>query len=258
MRHRQDEAYVLGTHDLGEADLIVTLLAENSGRVRGVAPSARKSRRRFGGALEPLTRVRATWSEKDGRELHRIDSLETARSHATMQSDPAIQATCAVFCEVAAAVARDGEADPKAFRLLGALLEALEVGLDCWVAVRYFEFWMLRLHGLLPDLSRCTGCGRALGDENAVRVVAAEGLICPACAKGTGTSGRTLSRTDRAFLFAAAVEPPARMGAHLEAARPDGALESFLRGTLETFVERRFRTYRHLRVATREGGEGMR
>ena len=35
----------------------MTLLAEHHGRVRGVGTSARKSRKRFGGALDPLTRA---------------------------------------------------------------------------------------------------------------------------------------------------------------------------------------------------------
>src|SRR3990172_5379475 len=115
MKQRHDEAYVLGTHELGEADLIVTLLAEQAGRVRGVARSARKSRRRFGGALEPMTRVRASWVEKEGRELHRSECLEMARSSATMQADPAVHAACAVFCELGSAVAREGQADPNTF-----------------------------------------------------------------------------------------------------------------------------------------------
>jgi len=59
VKQRRDEAYVLGTSELGEADLIVTLLSEQHGRVRGVAASARKSRRRFGGAVDPMTRVSA-------------------------------------------------------------------------------------------------------------------------------------------------------------------------------------------------------
>src|SRR5262245_47823182 len=104
MKHRRDEAYVLGTHDLGDNDVIVTLVAERAGRVRGVALSAKRSRRRFGGALEPLSRVHASWIEREGRELHRIESLELERSFAAMQADPARQAACAVLCEIAANV----------------------------------------------------------------------------------------------------------------------------------------------------------
>ena len=67
MKERKDEAYVLTTREIGETDLIVSLLAERRGKVRGVARGARKSRKRFGGLLEPMTRVRAVWVEKEVR-----------------------------------------------------------------------------------------------------------------------------------------------------------------------------------------------
>src|SRR5262245_11218482 len=222
---------------MGEADLIVTLVAETAGRVRGGAPSARRSRRRFGGALEPLTRVHASWVEKEGRELHRIESLEPARSYATMQAEPVRQAACAVLAEVAAATAREEQPDPTVFRLLGAVLDALEGGLDPFAAVRYFEFWELRLHGVLPDLSECGSCGNPLRASDSRFVAPGDGLRCAACARSVPGAKR-LTRADLAFLNAAATAPPAAMEAHAAAARPSGALEALLRGALEAFAEK--------------------
>ena len=48
------EALVLRTYKLGEADRIVVFLTRDRGKKRGVAPNARKSRKRFGAALEAL------------------------------------------------------------------------------------------------------------------------------------------------------------------------------------------------------------
>ena len=53
--HKQFEVIVLRTYPLREADLLVTLFTRAEGKVRGVARSAKKSKRRFGGALEPMT-----------------------------------------------------------------------------------------------------------------------------------------------------------------------------------------------------------
>ncbi|MBZ5640241.1 MAG: DNA repair protein RecO [Acidobacteriia bacterium] len=256
MGRRNDDAYVLGTQVLGEADVIVTLLAENSGRVRGVAPSARRSRRRFGGALDPLTRVRAAWTEREGRELHRIESLDLARSYAAMQSEPVRQAACAVLAELAASMAREGQPDPKGFRLLGALLDAIEQGLDPWTAIRYFEYWTLRLHGVLADLDACPVCGRALA-EGSPRTVARGGAVrCSSCDRAEGGGGRSLGREDLAFLAAAARTAPTGLAGFERAARPGGALEALLRGGVESFAERRFKTYRHLAAAAHRPGEG--
>jgi DNA repair protein RecO (recombination protein O) len=242
---------VLGTTELGEADLIVTLLAENTGRLRGVAPSARKSRKRFGGRLEPLTRVVVTWAQREGRELHRIESLETLRSFATMQADPARQAACAVLAEVTGTVVHEGEADPRTFRLLGALLEALEGGLDPWTAVRYLEYWTLRLHGVLPDLDACASCGTEL-EARDPHWVAEGSVLCRRCPKPAGAV--VLSATEREALASFSKSEPSAVTASRDAVRPDGALERLLRTALESFVERKLRTYRHLRAATR--GEG--
>lgn len=249
VKQTTDEAYVLGTNALGEADLIVTLLAEHAGRVRGVAPSARRSRRRFGGALEPLSRVRASWVEREGRELSRIASLDLVRSYAPMQSDPARLAACAVLAELTQATTREGQADPAIFRLLGAVLEALERGTDPWVAVRYFEYWMLRLLGVPANLDTCSRCGRCL--ERASAWVAAGGQVrCDRCRRETGEPSRKLTAAAWRFLDAARGLPPVRMDAHAEASRPGACLETLLRGSLEAFAERRFRAYRHLRALT--------
>jgi DNA repair protein RecO (recombination protein O) len=257
LSRRNDDAYVLGTRALGEADVIVTLLAENSGRVSGVAPSARRSRRRFGGALDPLTRVRVSWVEREGRELHRIESLDLAHSYSAMQSEPVLQAACAVLAELAASLAREGQADPKGFRLLGALLDGLERGLDPWIAVRYFEFWSLRLHGVLPGMDACPTCARALS-AGAARKVDRDGVVrCSACDRAAGARGRMLKSEDLAFLAAAARSAPSDLAGFEPVARPGGALEALLRGGVETFTERRYGTYRHLAAAAAPGaGEG--
>ena len=247
MRQRRDEAYVLGTSELGEADLIVTLLAEHQGRVRGVAASARKSRRRFGGALEPMTRVVASWVERDGRELHRIESLDPLRSYAAMQSDPARQAACAVLSEIATAMSREEQADPATFRLVGAVLDALEQGLPPWSAVRYAEYWLLKLHGVLPDLEHCAACGEPLTPGR--RPIAGDGgLHCRTCP--APEHGIALSDDDRAALVAIDKNPPSAVDLPSRVVRPGGALETLLKGALQHFVERSFRTYRHLRAAT--------
>ena len=50
----RDEAIVLRTHKLGEADRIVTLLTRQHGKVRAVAKGVRRTTSRFGARLEPF------------------------------------------------------------------------------------------------------------------------------------------------------------------------------------------------------------
>ena len=76
MRTYTVDALVLRTYRYGEADRIVVFLTEDRGKKRGVAKNATVSRRRFGGALEPFTRGRVTYVEREQRELVRLDRIE--------------------------------------------------------------------------------------------------------------------------------------------------------------------------------------
>ncbi|MBO0843189.1 MAG: DNA repair protein RecO, partial [Nocardioides sp.] len=71
----RDEAIVLRTHKLGEADRIVTLLTRRHGRVRAVAKGVRRTSSRFGSRLEPFTHVDLQFAE--GRSLDTVTQAET-------------------------------------------------------------------------------------------------------------------------------------------------------------------------------------
>src|SRR4051812_16090314 len=80
MIQRVGEAIVLRTWPFHEADLLVSLFTREQGKVKGVARHAMRSRRRFGGALEPMTHVRAAYAEKPRQELVRLDAFEVLSS----------------------------------------------------------------------------------------------------------------------------------------------------------------------------------
>src|SRR3972149_2416273 len=74
------DALILRTYKLGEADRIVVFLTRDRGKKRGVAKHARRSRRRFGGALEPLTYGRVGYFERERRDLVSLNFIEPVRS----------------------------------------------------------------------------------------------------------------------------------------------------------------------------------
>src|SRR5258705_13793717 len=80
MALKESEAIVLRTYPFRESDLLVTLFTRLEGKVRGVARAAKKSKRRFGGALAPLTYMRALYDERERQELVRLDSCEAIES----------------------------------------------------------------------------------------------------------------------------------------------------------------------------------
>src|SRR5258708_12508304 len=77
---KESEAIVLRTYPLRESDLLVTLFTRLEGKVRGVARAAKKSRRGFGGSLEPLTYVKVGHDDRERHELARLYSLEVLES----------------------------------------------------------------------------------------------------------------------------------------------------------------------------------
>ena len=250
---RTDEAFLLDSTRLGEADLILTLFAREAGAVRGVARSAKKSRKRFGGALEPMSRVRLSWNERSGRELHRIDSMELLQSFAEMQSDPELQSACAVLAEITRTLAGENDPDESFYRLLGAVLEAMRDGLGPFVAVRYFEFWALRIHGMLPDLAHCGGCHELFGGRE-IRLSSPDLAIrCSDCLPESGVECRVPGADSLSFLARATREPPIALSNTEKSCGPGGTLEWFLRRGLEAFAERGFKSYRHLRSASPHG-----
>ncbi len=177
MALKESEAIVLRTYPLREADLLVTLFTRSDGKFRGVARSAMKSRRRFGGALEPLTHVRVYYEDRERQELARLDSCEVLESPlATEVSYPRAVALAHV-AELLDELLPDREANDDAFRLALAVLGALR-GTDVWLPITYFELWMTRLMGYLPDLSECIVCECSLDGSRAFFHALSDGLMC--------------------------------------------------------------------------------
>ena len=143
------EALVLRTYKLGEADRIVVFLTRDRGKKRGVAPNARKSRKRFGAALEPLTEVRASYFEKEGRELVGLNYAEPVRSP-LMAVSPEALGYSHYFAELIDEWAADADVDERLYRLGTSALDALVAGTPVDALARYFECWLLLLQGVYP------------------------------------------------------------------------------------------------------------
>jgi DNA repair protein RecO (recombination protein O) len=179
---RTSEAFVIDVHKLQEADRLVVLYTEDEGKIRGVAKSAARSRRRFGGRLERLSRVRVRWFDKEGRDLCRLDSCDLLEESFSLHQDLGSAALVSFLAEVVDTFGREREADPRFYRLLRSVVTALRDGGDPRILARYFEVWTLRLHGLLPDLEKCVSCDRPLRTVGGVVTLGdAPGATCPSC-----------------------------------------------------------------------------
>ena len=242
------DALVLRSYRYGEADRVVVFLTEDRGKKRGVAKNATASRRRFGAALEPLTRGRATYVERERRELVRLDRVEPKQTplNAALGRDEASAAFAlghaAYFAELLDEWAPDNAANERLFRLGAAVGEALQRGGSIDALARYFEYWLLRLEGVYPAIDSCPGCGKAMSD-GAVLVRHERAYMCDGCAPG----GRRVSADALSFLRRAGVWTPAHATAQQVAARTLGELERAHQELIAMHLEKTLRSARIVR-----------
>jgi recombinational DNA repair protein (RecF pathway) len=149
------DAVILRTYALGESDRIVVFLTRDRGKKRGVAKNARQSRRRFGGALEPLTCGRITYRERERQDLVFVQDVAPTRSPLTAADGDALSYV-GYFAELIDECSPENDASEPLFRLSTSIVEAMIIGVPVDALARYFEFWLLRLQGVYradPGLS---------------------------------------------------------------------------------------------------------
>lgn len=177
------EAVILRTYKLAEADKIVVCLTRSEGTIRGVAHGARRLKSRFGASLEPFTHVSLAYYAKEGRELVTLKRVEILKSYFSLSKDPDAFSALEYLGQLVIEFAPPHQPDEKLFRLVVSSLDAASRNLSSVQAIRpYFELWLLRLNGFLPDLRTCAGCRRRLMGGNERVFVFVDGTVwCEAC-----------------------------------------------------------------------------
>lgn len=241
MALKQSEAIVLRTYPLREADLLVTLFTRAEGKVKGVARSAKKSRRRFGGALEPLTCVRAYYEDREQQELARLDTCDILASPLTSAMDYPRVVALEHIAETLDELLPDREANDAIYRLAVSVLRQLRNG-SIWMPLTYFQLWLVRLVGFLPELAVCSRCGQSLNGNRAFYHALADGLMCTehkrlASSELTPESRAVAMEMFRMPLESFLGEPWARQPAHAGA-----DLRRYLLEIIERHVEKKLVT----------------
>lgn len=237
------EAIVLRTYALGETDRIVVMLTRDRGKKRGIAKAARRSRRRFGGALEPLTHVRVAYVEREQRELVHWMYAEPIQSPMTAQ-DPDGLTYSAYFADLLDEWSPQDHSNQKGFRLASAALTALSAGVAASTLARYFEFWLLRLEGVFPSLALCGACGTQLTGGAALSGEA-DSFLCLDCAPGGQAD---VSPSSMQFLRDAIVRTPEALKTVTLAADAQVELARLHRALLARYLDREPRSLRVLRA----------
>jgi DNA repair protein RecO (recombination protein O) len=239
---RVSEALVLRTYPLREADLVVSFLTRDQGKLRGTARRARRPKGGFGAGLERLSHVRLKYYQRETRELVNLDSVELIQSQFGLASDYRATVALDYFAEISEQMLPSAEPNERFFRLLLAVLESLrqEGGGAVFRAVNYFSLWAVRLSGWLPELHACLACGGALDEpgERAFFSRGQPGLNSRHFRRTLGSAGSGELNSESRKLAAEMLRQPVNQASTSAAAD----LRRFLVQQIEAHVERRLIT----------------
>ena len=203
----ETEALILRSYNLAEADKIVVCLSRSAGLIRGVAKGCRKLKNRFGAALEPFTLINLTYYEKENRELVSFRQVEILKSRFNLSSNASILTGFAYMGDLLIDFSPPHQANDNLFRMALACFEAASATPEDLEAVlRYFEVWLLKLEGFLPDLRVCANCQRAFEDE----VIYLGPDLSLRCSQCSNSRGGAVSKRLRSHLRTAEKLSPAK------------------------------------------------
>jgi DNA repair protein RecO (recombination protein O) len=181
----RSSAVLVRSVDYGEADRIVTLLTEHTGLVALIARSARKSKKRFAGALEPFGVIEAELALGRG-DVGRLASARLVRGFPALLSRLSAMREAGKALELVRDATPPRESDPRLLETVIVLFEKLADAAMNEEAVRAaFELRYLALLGLAPHVDACARCGRAPdASQSALFDGAVGAIVCRACGGG--------------------------------------------------------------------------
>ena len=178
-------AILLRRVNYGDYDLIITLLTLSEGRLSVMAKSAKKSVKRFGGALELFSLVNITCTAGPGQRLPLLQEASLTHPFSNIRSDMLKTAYGSYWCEIVLKWMMEGKKEDRIYHLLHSVLEELDQGrLSPPLLSLVFQSRFLALSGLRPEMERCMGCGKEIAHVTAPYLMFdphRSGLFCRQC-----------------------------------------------------------------------------
>lgn len=183
MKFIVDEGIVLRNQPFGESDNIISIFTRSHGRLTCIAKGAKRSKRRFGVNIQPMSQSSFKLVDKGISFLLRIDSCELLcfRENLTGSVESFVKSEYAM--ELIYRLLPEREENEGVFNLLIWYLDSINSKKFSDLIVRAFESRLFTLLGYKPNLSQCGGCGSDL-KGNFITFKADQGRVyCERCAK---------------------------------------------------------------------------
>jgi DNA repair protein RecO (recombination protein O) len=188
------DALLVRAVDLGEADVVATLLTEQAGKVSAVVRGGRKGSRRVGGALEPVHTIAVLLEDKGG-ELATLKEARIVRTRLRVATSLEALGAAGSALRWARHLFPPRTPEPRGWRVLVDLLDVLDRGESSpRKELARAGLALLAAVGYGLELERCVVCGRECPVNRPACVDPARGgLVCLAC----GGASRVLSVDER-------------------------------------------------------------
>lgn len=183
-----ERGVILRTTPLRESDLLVVLYTESHGRVSAVARGARRSQKRFAGALSTLVLGSYQLKRPTRGELWSLDGGEVEREWTRLASDVIATAHASYVLELVASLLPAEIPDPHALELIVAVWESLAAHGPSPGVLRAVELALLDLAGHRPAIDACAACGNPI-DGGALFDPSRGGAMCARCAATSRAAG---------------------------------------------------------------------
>ena len=159
MTLKSSPAFVLAVYPYKERNAVVVLCTEGEGIKRAAVKGVKGRRSKFGAVLTTLSEITAHFFEHEKGELVNLTDADLVKSAIPLVLNLPCPAILDHLAEMTMEFVQENEANPQMYRLLRTALDALEAGLPWQQVKTYFDFWVLKFNGTLPDFSRCR-CGQ--------------------------------------------------------------------------------------------------
>ncbi|HEX6059744.1 MAG TPA: DNA repair protein RecO [Gemmatimonadaceae bacterium] len=197
------DALVLHAFDYLESSRILRLATREAGVVSVLAKGARRSRSRYGSALDLFAEGSAQMYVKPGRDLHTLSAFEVARSRPAIAEDLGRFTGAAAIAELVLRFANE-EASPVLYDTVLAALDGLAAAppLGAREAALRGAWRLVTELGFAPSLDLCSRCHTPVERSGpAMFSHPAGGLVCTRCAR-LEPAGRVLPDGAREALAA--------------------------------------------------------
>ncbi len=182
----ETDAFVLRTVDYGDHDVIVMLLGEQTGKFSAMARGAKRSNKRFGGALLPMRTIRANVTFKPNSDLARLNDATVVSDFHQIETSYDKITIASYFTELVRECTKEGDDSEEPYNLLRQgyhLICDAEDSVDILrVMLLHLELSLLQLVGHAPSLQGCHRCLKPWQNMEKLRCArTGEGLVCSDC-----------------------------------------------------------------------------